>query len=80
MKGDDRNTHTFFQTFDIPVTGATLNFQTFYDIEEDWDYGYVEVYDHDTGTWTTLDAPGTVNYVAHGQDNPNTPAEREPTT
>jgi len=69
----------FHQTFAIPGGGATLNFMTFYDIEEDWDYGYVEVYDQDTGEWYTLDAAGTVNYVAHGQDNPNVPAGREPT-
>ncbi len=69
---------SFHQTFDIPAGGATLNFQTFYDIEENWDYGYVEVYDQDTGEWTTLDATGTVNYVAHPQDSPNVPAGREP--
>ncbi len=70
---------SFYQTFDIPAGGATLDFYTFFEIEDDWDYGYVEVYDQDTGEWYTLDAPGTVNYVAHAQDNPNTPAGREPT-
>jgi hypothetical protein len=69
---------SFYQSFPIPTTGATLNFYTFYDIEEDWDYGYVEVYDHTTEEWTTLNAPGTVDDVAHPQDNPNTPDEREP--
>lgn len=69
---------SFHQTFDIPAGGATLEFMTFYEIEDDWDYGYVEVYDQNTGEWFTLDAPGTVNYVAHAQDNPNTPAGREP--
>ncbi len=69
---------SFYQTFTIPADGATLNFYTFYEIEEDWDYGYVEVYDRDTGEWYTLDAAGTVDYVAHAQDNPNTPAGREP--
>ena len=69
---------SFYQTFDIPAGGATLNFSTFYEIEEDWDYGYVEVYDHNTGEWYTLDAPGTVDYVAHAQDNFNTPPGREP--
>jgi bacillopeptidase F (M6 metalloprotease family) len=39
----------------------------------------VEVYDRNTGEWYTLDAPGTVDYVAHAQDNPNTPDGREPT-
>jgi len=70
---------SFYQTFSIPAGGATLNFYTLFEIEEDWDYGYVEVYDQDTGGWYTLDAAGTVDYVAHGQDNPNTPAGREPT-
>jgi len=69
---------SFYQTFSIPATGATLEFNTFFDIEGDWDYGYVEVYDQDTGEWYTLDAAGTVDYVAHAQDNPNTPDGREP--
>jgi hypothetical protein len=70
---------SFFQSFDIPAGGATLDFMTFFDIEGDWDYGYVEVYDQTADEWFTLDAAGTVDYVAHGQDNPNTPDEREPT-
>ncbi len=69
---------SFYQSFDIPAGGATLNFMTFFDIEEDWDYGYVEAYDHTTGEWATLDASGTVSDVAHAQDNPNTPDGREP--
>ena len=69
---------SFYQSFDIPAGGATLDFYTFYDIEGDWDYGYVEVYDQDTGEWYTLDATGTVDTLAHPQDNPNTPDGREP--
>jgi len=71
---------SFYQTFSIPAGGATLDFMTYFEIEGDWDYGYVEVYDQSTGEWYTLDALGTVNYVAHSQDNPNTPDEREPST
>ncbi len=69
---------SFYQTFAIPATGATLTFNTAYDIEEDWDYGYVEVHDLDTDEWYTLYADGTVDYVAQAQDNPNTPNDREP--
>jgi hypothetical protein len=70
---------SFHQTFDIPAGGATLNFNTFYEIETDWDYGYVEVYDYDTGEYTTLEAPGiTVSTDPHMQDNPNVPDGREP--
>jgi len=70
---------SFYQTFAIPAGGATLEFMTYYEIEGDWDYGYVEVYDQDTGEWYTLDASGTVDNVPFAQDNPNTPGEREPT-
>lgn len=71
---------SFNQTFDIPDTGATLNFWTSYDIEVDWDYGYVEVYDHYTGLWTTLeDTTGyTTDELVYAQQNPNCPDDQEP--
>lgn len=70
---------SFHQTFDIPDSGATLNFMTFYEIEDYWDFGYVEVYDYDTDEYTTLEAPGiTVSVDPYAQDNPNVPAGREP--
>ena len=71
---------SFYQTFDIPVTGASLNFWTAYDIEEDWDYGYVEVHDLTMNEWYTLeDLNGnTIDYDAEGQTNPNCPAGRNP--
>ncbi len=37
---------------DVPA-GSALNFWTWFDIEEDWDYGYVEA-SSDGVTWTTL--------------------------
>jgi hypothetical protein len=68
------------QTFDIPAGGATLSFYTYYEIEEDWDYGYVEVYDHFTGEWYTLASAQTTSTLPFPQDNPNVPPEREPKT
>jgi hypothetical protein len=70
---------SFYQTFSIPAGGATLNFWTFYEIEGDWDYGYVEVHDLTDDTWTTLPGLNTVNTLSHPQDNPNTPDGFEPT-
>ena len=70
---------SFYQTFSIPADGADLSFQTWYEIEDDWDYGYVEVYDHSTGDWYTLPATGTTSLLPASQDNPNTPDHREPT-
>ena len=71
---------SFYQTFDIPVTGATLSFMTNYEIEGDWDYGYVEVHDLNTDEWYTLeDLNGnTIDYDEEGQTNPNCPAGRNP--
>ena len=71
---------SFYQTFDIPGTGATLTFMTDFDIELDWDYGYVEVHDLVTDEWYTLeDLNGhTVTTDPYGQDNPNVPDGREP--
>lgn len=66
------------QTFTVPAGGATLMFRTFYEIETDWDYAYVEVHDLTTNTWTTLPGLMTTTTLPHEQDNPNTPAGREP--
>ena len=71
---------SFYDTFAIPESGATLNFKTWYDIEEDWDYGYVEVYDHTLEEWFTLDASGTVDYLGNPQMSETCPDEREPMT
>jgi len=71
---------SFYQTFDIPETGATLNFWSFYEIEQDYDYGYVEVYDLSTDEWYTLQGLTTVSTLPHRYDNPNCPPEYEPTT
>jgi hypothetical protein len=68
---------TLSQTFDIPATGATLEFSNFFSIELDWDYGYVEVYVGDSG-WTTLPGLGTTSHYAHWQNNIYTPDERDP--
>jgi hypothetical protein len=65
------------QTFTIPESGATLKFWTYYEIEEDYDYGYVEVHDLDTGKWYTLPGLTTVSTLTV-QDNPNCPDEFEP--
>jgi len=67
------------QTFAIPATGATLKFWSNYDIEENWDYGYVEVHDLTTDEWYTLSSPNTVSTLPNPQDNPNCPAGSEPT-
>lgn len=54
---------SFFQTFTIPDEGATLNFMTYFEIEDDWDYGYVEVHDITTDEWVTLNDPNARMWV-----------------
>jgi len=74
---------SIYQTFDF--TGysegdeLTLNFSTYYEIEEDWDFGYVEV-KNGADEWTTIaDNEGyTINVDPFDQDNPNVPVGRDP--
>ncbi|MFX0058728.1 MAG: hypothetical protein ACFE85_05295 [Candidatus Hodarchaeota archaeon] len=69
----------FYQSFNIPLVGETkLKFMAHYDIEDYWDFGYVEV--HHSGGWTTLaDENGnTMSQDPFQQDNPFTPDGREP--
>jgi hypothetical protein len=66
------------KTFAIPAGGATLKFWSNYDIEEDWDYGYVEVHDLATDEWYTLPGTQTVSTLPNPQDNPNCPDAVEP--
>jgi len=75
--GDAWAWYRLMQTFDIPAEGATLNFMTLYEIELDWDYGYVEVYDHTSGTWVTLPGLNTVTTLTNneGIDNENCPGD-----
>jgi len=77
----DGVSHSWFrlgQTFDLDgLTEATLTFWTYYDIELNYDYGYVEVHDLDTGEWYTLPGIGTIS-TAGAYDNPNCPDPYEP--
>jgi hypothetical protein len=60
MRGDDSNTH-LTRAFDLrDVTSATLNYWTWYDIEPDWDYGYVEISTDNGKTWTILQTPYSI--------------------
>ena len=67
-----------YQTFVTLPANAHLKFYTYYEIEEDWDYGYVEVHDLTTDEWTTLPGLHTTTTLPHIQDNPNAPEGREP--
>ena len=54
------------RAFDLSsVDSATLNFWTWYDIEDDWDYGYVMASTDGGTTWTPLETADTT------EDNPN---------
>ena len=71
---------SFYQSFSIPLIGTTeLNFRTYFEIETDWDYGYVEVHDLDDDEWYTLEVPGvTTSTLPNPQGNDNCPDDREP--
>ena len=69
------------QSFTIPVTGATLKFWSWFEIELDWDYGYVEVHDVTDDEWYSLQGTKSVEDVGanYGTDNDNCPDGLEPT-
>jgi len=64
-RGDDSNSR-LTGAFDLSeVDTATLNYWTWYDIESDWDYGYVEISTDEGKTWTILQSPHSAT------DNPS---------
>ena len=68
--------YRFHQKFNLTeLSTATLNFYTQYDIEVDWDYGYVEVHDLTMDTWCTLEVINTVDTLPKNEeiDNKNCP-------
>jgi immune inhibitor A len=65
-RGDDSNmrlTHAFDLT---GLSQATLRFWTWYDIEVDWDYGYVMVSGDDGATWQILRGPSSTDTNPNG--------------
>jgi hypothetical protein len=56
-RGDDTNTR-LTRAFDLSqVEKASLAYWVWYDIEPDWDYGYVEVSTDGGTSWTILETP-----------------------
>ena len=51
--GDMLN-NTLTRPFTLPAGSPILKFWTWYDIEQDWDYGYVEVSADGGATWTSV--------------------------
>jgi hypothetical protein len=65
-RGDDSNMR-LTRTFDLSgLPQATLRFWTWYDVEADWDYGYVMVSQDDGATWQILRGPSTTDSNPHG--------------
>jgi immune inhibitor A len=60
-KADEIDT-TLVRTVDLTgKTSATLSFWTWYDIEEFWDFGFVQVSTDGGATWTSLPIAGTTS-------------------
>ncbi len=63
---DDSDTR-LTRAFDLTgVDQATLNFWTWYDIEDDWDYAYVMASTDGGQTWTPLETEDTVDTNPNG--------------
>ena len=56
----DSISSTLTRTLDLSgVDRPTLRYRVWFDAEEDWDYGYVEVSTDGGSTWDIIQAPGT---------------------
>jgi len=65
-RGDDSDM-TLTRAFDLGgLESATLEFWAWYEIEENWDYAYVEVSTDGGQTWDILQAPSTTDYNPNG--------------
>ncbi len=65
-RGDDSDA-TLTRAFDLRgVQKATLNVQMWYDIEEDWDYAYIQVSTDGGQTWEILAGPSTTDSNPNG--------------
>lgn len=63
----DESDMTLTRAFDLSgLESATLEFWAWYDIEEDWDYAYLEVSTDGGQTWEILQAPSTTDYNPNG--------------
>lgn len=67
-RGDDSYSYTY-RAFDLTdVDSATFNFWTWYDIEEEYDFGYVGVSTDGGTTWQLLETDQTTNENPHGNN------------
>jgi immune inhibitor A len=67
-RGDD-SVMSLTREFDLSgVKTATLQFQTWFDIEKDWDYFYVQVSTDGGRTWKILQTPGSTDTNPNGNN------------
>jgi immune inhibitor A len=66
-QGDMLN-QTLTREVELPA-GAALSFWTWFDIEQDWDYGFVEVSADGGATWATVPGNLTTNHDPSGNNS-----------
>ncbi|MEC1521941.1 immune inhibitor A [Neobacillus niacini] len=65
-KGDEAD-HTMVRTVDLTgASTAALDFDAWYNIEEDWDFAMVQVSTDGGSTWTSLSTPNTKSTLVEG--------------
>lgn len=68
----DGSMNALTRSFDLrKVSQATLKYWSWYDLEKDWDYGFVLVSKDEGQTWTTLTTPGSVTTNPNGNNYGN---------
>jgi immune inhibitor A len=70
-RGDSMDTRLTRQLDLAGLAKATVSYWMWYDIEENWDYGYVEVSTDNGSHWTSLPTARTTNLDPEGQNYGN---------
>lgn len=63
-EGDLKDNNAIMQVDLRNTESPTLTFETYYDIEQGWDYGFVQISTDGGETWTSLSNANTSDYLA----------------
>jgi immune inhibitor A len=66
-RGNLKDNNAIMQVDLRNTESSTLTFETYYDIERGWDYGFVQISTDGGETWTTLSNENTSDYLAAPQ-------------
>jgi len=68
---ESQSDHALNVSSAIPANGGSIDFWTWYFIEDGWDYGFVEVSNDNGATWSTIPLKNDAGATVTSNDNPH---------